>query len=442
MMSRQLIILQLLFTLGFKSCVAEYGQLKCSCEPVPAAICASQYNDTTFPNKVNGFSSGEDALKEFQSFPIGSLVLHTCSSMLVNFICSYYFPPCLRDLDCKAIGPCDSLCEQVRLGCEPLLLKNNYTWPDRLDCSKFPSSKSADPYCIPAMPPITVTVEAPCVKVEQPICASLHPNYMTRFPNKGLITQQEANVQFASFIPALNSNCSSMLKALLCTSHYPVCAKLGGSMQIYPCKHMCEEVKTNCEPFLLQNNQSWPEFLNCSNFPNKSKSACVDSTFTAPTTSTPTPTLGVATLPSMPDRDTCEPLLPEVLEICGGIHPNYTMTHFPHGNFASQKQAIEKIKTSTEYSTYLKLIDQNCAAELKPFLCLHFFPLCTPTHPITLVKPCRNVCRKAKNGCSPCLKEFEWHFNCDDYPVHGACLNREKDLKHYLRKLSSTETKC
>ena len=425
--------------------MAEYGRLECSCEPVPAAaaICGRQYNNTIFPNKVNRFSTANDALKEFQSFPIGSLALQTCSSMLVNFICSYYFPPCLRDLDCKAIGPCDSLCEQVQLGCEPSLLKNNYTWPDHLDCSKFPSSdsESADPYCIPAIPSVTVTVEEPCVKVEQPICASLHPNYMTQFPNKGLITQEDANIQFATFVPALSSNCSSMLKLLLCTSHYPVCAQLSGSMQIYPCKHMCEEVKTNCEPFLLQNNQSWPEFLNCNNFPNKSENACVDAMFTAPVASTPTPTLVEATLPSMPDQDVCEPFLPEVSEICGGIHPNYNMTHFPYGQFTNQKQAIETIKNLTEYSTYLKLIDHNCAAELKPFLCLHFFPQCTPTQPITLVKPCRSVCRKARNGCSPCLKEFEWHFDCDDYQVHSACLNLD-DLKRYIRKLSSKERSC
>ena len=432
MMPGKIIVLQLLFTLGFKSSVAaEHGpQLKCSCQPVPAAICARQYNVTTFPNKVNVFSSGKDALKEFLSFPVESLALQNCSSMLVNFICSYYFPPCLRDLDCKAIGPCDSLCEQVRLGCEPLLLKNNHAWPDPLNCTKFPSSESADPHCIPAMPPVAVTVEAPCVKVEQPICASLHPDYMTQFPNKGLITQQDADVQFASFIPALNSNCSSMLNVLLCTSHYPVCTKRSGDyMQIYPCRDMCEEVKTDCEPFLLQNNQSWPEFLNCSNFPNKSEEVCVNSTLTALTASTPTPT-----------QDTCEPLLPEILEICGDIHPNYTMTHFPYGQFKSQKQAIETLMK--EYSTHFKqLIDRNCAAELKPFLCLHFFPLCTPTDPITLATACRRVCRKAENGCSSCLKEFKWPFDCDDYPVRGDCLNID-DLKQYLHKLSSTEANC
>lgn len=430
---------------AFKSSVAQYGRLQCACEPVRAEICAAEYNRTIFPNKVNGFSSGKDALKEFQSFPTETLALQNCSSMLVKFICSYYFPPCLRDLNCEAIGPCDSLCEQVRSSCEPVLLKYNYTWPDHLNCSKFPASKSADPYCIPGTPPVAVTVESSCVKVNQPICAALHPNYMTQFPNKDLITQEEADIQFNTFVPALSSNCSSKLKVLLCTSHYPVCTKSGGSLQIYPCRHMCEEVKTSCQPFLLQHNISWPKFLNCNNFPNKNKSVCADSVFTAPSTPTPskpTPTLRVATLPPMPDQDVCEPIIPEVLEICGGIHRDYNMTHFPYGEFTSQRQAIDTLKNFTEYKPYLELIKKNCAAELKPFLCLHFFPLCSPTKPAKIIKPCRNVCRRARIGCSACLKApLKWDFDCDNYRVKADCLNLD-DLKRYLRKLYSTENKC
>ena len=331
MMPGRFIVLQLLFTLGFRSSVAEYGRLECLCEPVSAEICTRQYKySTTFPNKVNGFSSVNDALREFESFPIGSLALQTCSSMLVNFICFYYFPPCLRDLDCKAIGPCDSLCEQVRLGCEPLLLKNNYTWPDHLDCSKFPSSDSESAY----------------------------------------------------------------------------------SGSAYSGSADSETADPYCIPAIL-----------------------------SASTPTPDPTLVEATLPTMPGHDVCESFLPEVSEICGGIHPNYNLTHFPYGQFTSQKQAIETIKNLTEYSTYLELIDHNCAAELKPFLCLHFFPQCTPTQPITLVKPCRSVCRRARNGCSPCLKEFEWHFDCDDYQVKGACVTLD-DLKCYIRKLTSRERNC
>ena len=437
---QKVIVLQLIF-LGlstFKSSIgsiADYQPvLKCTCEPVIADICATEYNRTTFPNKVNRFSSERDALKEFASFPTEALSLQNCSSMLITFLCSYYFPPCLKDLNCEGVGPCDTLCEQVRAGCEPLLLKRNYTWPDHLNCSKFPTTKSADPYCIPATPPVVVVVEPSCEKVKQPICAALDSNYMTQFPNKDLITQNDADIQFNTFVPALSSNCSSMLKMLLCTSHYPICTD--GSVQIYPCRHMCEQVQQSCEPFLLQQNVSWPKFLNCSNFPNKNDSVCVDrdSIFNAP--STPTPK--AATLPPMPSQDTCEPILPEVLEICGGIHPNYTMTHFPYGHFTSQKEAIETLKNTTEYLTYLELLDQNCAAEIKPFLCLHFFPMCSPTQPITIVKPCRNVCRKATNGCSACVNK--WSFDCDDYKVKGTCLNLDA-LKQYTRKFPK-ETKC
>ena len=433
---RKAIVLQVIF-LGistFKSSVADYTPvLECTCEPVLSEICGERYNRTIFPNKVNKFSTERDANKEFESFPIQSLSLQSCSSMLITFLCSYYFPPCLKDLGCEGVGPCVTLCEQVRAGCEPLLLEHNYTWPDSLNCSKFPTLKDADPYCIPATPPVTVAVES-CEKVKQPICAALDPKYMTRFPNKDLITQAEADIQFNTFVPALSSNCSSMLKVLLCTSHYPICAD--GSIQIYPCRHMCEQVRQSCEPFLLRQNASWPTFLNCSNFPNKNDTACVDHDSVFNATSTPTPQS--ATLPPMSSQDTCEPILPEVLEICGGIHPNYTMTHFPYGHFTSQRQAIETLKNSTEYLAYLELIGGNCAAEIKPFLCLHFFPMCSPTQPITIVKPCRSVCRKATNGCSACVDK--WPFDCDDYKVKGTCLNLD-DLKQYTRKFPK-ETKC
>ena len=117
------------------------------------------------------------------------------------------------------------------------------------------------------------------------------------------------------------------------------------------------------------------------------------------------------------------------------------MTRFPYGQFATQKEAIETLQNSTLYLPYLKLIDENCAAELKPFLCLNFFPMCSPKEPHVIVKPCRNICRKARTKCEPCLDEkFKWYFDCDDYHVKGTCLNLSK-LNSYLRKFSK-ENKC
>ena len=475
------IFLQLIF-LGLatlESHAADYGLLLddqddciCTCEPVTAEICKMEYKRTTFPNKVNGFNTQTDALKEFSSFPIESPTLQICSSMLKPFLCSYYFPPCVTTFNCGAVGPCNTLCEQVRGSCEPLLLKHNHTWPDHLDCTKFPTSTSADPHCIPGTPPTDITLKPACEKVKQPICSSLHPDYMTQFPNKHLITQDEADIQFNTFVPALSSNCSSMLRVLLCTSHYPICTD--GSIRIYPCKHICEQVQQSCEPALLQHNVSfvWPEFLNCNNFPSKNESVCADSMFAAPSTPTPsaptnssttsnltspstsspntstpststpsksTPSKSTIKPPTASAQDTCEPILPEVLEICGGIHPNYGMTHFPYGGFKCQRQAIETLKNTTEFLQYLELMDRNCAPELKPFLCLHFFPMCSPTQPIKIIKPCRSVCRKATNGCSSCADK--WPFDCNDYKVKGNCLSLN-DLKHYIRRFSAKESKC
>ena len=432
----------------------------CACERVTAETCKAEYKRTVFPNKVNEFSIQKEALEVFKSFPTEVLTLQTCSSMLTTFLCSYYFPPCANNFSCEEVGPCDSLCYQVRASCEPLLLQHNYTWPDHLNCSKFPTPNSANPYCIPGLPPKDIIVKPSCEKLKQPICASLHDNYLTVFPNKDLITQRDADIQFNSYVPFLTSNCSSLLKVLLCTSHYPICA--GNShLQIYPCKHMCEQVRQSCEQSLLESkyNVSWPQFLNCDNFPSKNQTICADSTFAAPSEPipiTPTPskltsstsTVKNSTFIPKPTNSTpvptltqkkCESLIPEVSEICGDIHPDYVMTHFPHGPFECQRQAIETLKNSTEFLNYLLLMDRNCAAELKPFLCLHYFPMCSLTQAAIIKNPCRSICRKATSGCSRCINE--WPFNCDDYEVKGTCLSLS-DLKRYLSKLATKENKC
>ena len=435
----------------------------CACERVTAETCKAEYKRTVFPNKINAFSTQKEAVEVFKSFPTDVLTLQTCSSMLITFLCSYYFPPCANNFSCEGVGPCDSLCYQVRASCEPLLLQHNYTWPDHLNCSKFPTSNSADPYCIPGVLPQDISLKQSCEKLEQPICASLHSNYLTLFPNKDLITQRDADLQFNSYLPFLTSNCSPLLKVLLCTSHYPICTAGKSHIQIYPCKDMCEQVRQSCEPSLLKYNASWPEFLDCDNFPSKTQNICADSMFAAPnkpTTITPTPTTSgpttsifstsalkhststskPTTSPPATTQKKCEPLIPEVLEICGDIHPDYVMTHFPYGPFKCQRQAIETLKNSTEFLKYLQLVNQNCAAELKPFLCLHYFPMCSHDKGSMMIKnPCRSICRKATTGCSNCVNE--WPFNCDDYKVKGTCLGLS-DLKRYLRMLTTKESKC
>ena len=58
-----------------------------------------------------------------------------CSDQLQNFICSYYFPKCESN---KVLPPCRELCEESRNGCNPLMEKFSFQWPENLKCDRFP----------------------------------------------------------------------------------------------------------------------------------------------------------------------------------------------------------------------------------------------------------------------------------------------------------------
>ncbi|XP_065917515.1 uncharacterized protein [Dysidea avara] len=438
---KQLIIL---ISLGaiIRSCTAQCGLLD-KCEPVVVGECKKLYNATIFPNKVCDFDTQANAMKQFGTFE--RLIYTKCSPLLSTFLCSYYFPPCPSDGKCLSVGPCEDLCEQVRADCEPVMKLHNHEWPNFLTCNKFPKSNGPD-VCIPAsavvpMPPPT-TLQTPCERVNHSVCASLSGDYMTRFPNKNMITQDEANLQFSTFKGALDSNCSSMLRPFLCLSHFPACSAGNTDHDIqtvYPCRHMCKQVRRSCEPFLIEHNGTWPDFLNCSHFPNKTNEVCLDSTdlITTPSKSPEPPTTETNAVVLPNPEHTCEPILPEVLEVCGDIHGNYTTTHFPHGDYVTQRDAVKV------FNTFVQHMKTNCAPEIKPFLCYHFFPFCSPLWPTELVKPCRSVCRKARTGCEPCVNKHKhvWpdFLDCNNFKVKGTCLSLN-NLKDYTRSFSGGST--
>jgi len=437
---KQLIIL---ISLGaiIRSTTAQCGLLD-KCEPVTVGECKKFYNLTIFPNTVCDFDTQADAVKQFNTFK--QLMDIKCSPLLPRFLCSYYFPHCPDDSKCLSVGPCNDLCEQVRADCEPIMKQYKYEWPSYFSCNKFPTSNGPK-VCIPAPEtptPTTKSLQASCEKVDHPVCASLNGNYKTRFPNKNLITQDDANLQFRTFNGALDSNCSSMLRPFLCLSHFPACSTGNADQDtqtVYPCKHMCKQVRRSCEPFLVQQNSTWPDFLDCSHFPNKTNDVCLDSTnlITTPRISPEPPTTATNAI-VLPDPEyTCEPILPEVLEVCGDIHDNYTTTHFPHGGYLTQSDAVKT------FNTFLRLMKSNCAPEIKPFLCYHFFPFCSSQWPTELVKPCRSVCRKARTGCEPCVNKHDqvWpdYLDCDHFKVKGTCLSLN-NLKDYSRSFSGGST--
>ncbi|GCB60426.1 frizzled-2 [Scyliorhinus torazame] len=104
------------------------------CQPISIPLCTDiAYNQTIMPNLL-GHTNQEDAgLEVHQFYP---LVKVQCSPELKFFLCSMYAPVCTV-LE-QAIPPCRSICERARQGCEALMNKFGFQWPERLRCENFP----------------------------------------------------------------------------------------------------------------------------------------------------------------------------------------------------------------------------------------------------------------------------------------------------------------
>lgn len=105
------------------------------CEPITITLCKDiQYNTTIMPNLLNHHTQEEAGMEVHQFFP---LVKVQCSPDLHFFLCSVYVPVCTI-LD-RPLPPCRHLCLSARNGCEELMNKFGFQWPESLDCNKFPA---------------------------------------------------------------------------------------------------------------------------------------------------------------------------------------------------------------------------------------------------------------------------------------------------------------
>ena len=120
----------------------------------------------------------------------------------------------------------------------------------------------------------------------------------------------------------------------------------------------------------------------------------------------------------------CEPLNTDVLQLCKDIA--YNETRYP--NFMKQKSQQE---AAAETALYLPLIRINCSPVLKLFLCTLYAPPCVKNYTLTL-KPCREMCEKAKYGCEDYMKRFSFswpeYIDCWRFPSFSgpeACVTDE-----------------
>lgn len=110
------------------------------CERITMPFCHDiRYNETIMPNLLNHQKQDDAAVEVHQFSPLVKVV---CSPDLQFFLCTVYAPVCTI-LE-KPIPPCRSLCESARSGCEQLMNKFGFPWPEVLECSKFPELQGED----------------------------------------------------------------------------------------------------------------------------------------------------------------------------------------------------------------------------------------------------------------------------------------------------------
>lgn len=85
------------------------------------------------PNLLGHQKQDEVGMELMQFMP---LIKVNCSEDIHLFLCSIYVPMC-SVLE-EPIPPCRSLCESARR-CEDIMRKFEHSWPENLECSKFPT---------------------------------------------------------------------------------------------------------------------------------------------------------------------------------------------------------------------------------------------------------------------------------------------------------------
>ena len=126
------------------------------CEELNVPLCKDAdlgYNMTRIPNVLGHQSQDEAGLEVHQFFP---LVKVRCSNALQPFLCLIYAPECP---DPKI--PCRELCQEARDGCESLMNKFGFTWPENLDCAKFPSALAGQTCAVPPGSDIIIQTTTP-----------------------------------------------------------------------------------------------------------------------------------------------------------------------------------------------------------------------------------------------------------------------------------------
>ncbi|XP_012676407.2 frizzled-3a isoform X2 [Clupea harengus] len=128
-----------------------------TCEPITLRMCHDlPYNSTFMPNLLNHYDQQTAALAMEPFHPMVNL---ECSPDLRTFLCALYTPVCTEYG--RMTLPCRRLCQRARAECHQLMEIFGLSWPEEMECERFPECE--DPYPRPAdlLPSSSVTAEPP-----------------------------------------------------------------------------------------------------------------------------------------------------------------------------------------------------------------------------------------------------------------------------------------
>lgn len=122
-----------------------------------------------------------------------------------------------------------------------------------------------------------------CEPMKSDMCLTKDNQYlynMTGMPNlAGHKLQADANNELRTYFPLVSSKCDEDLQLFLCSVYVPVCAAHSPHQPIIgPCQPLCEKVRRNCEPSILQFGYEWPKVLDCNQYPksNEHDHMCIE----------------------------------------------------------------------------------------------------------------------------------------------------------------------
>ncbi|XP_038583220.1 frizzled-3a [Micropterus salmoides] len=105
-----------------------------TCEPITLRMCQGlPYNSTFMPNVLNHYDQQTAALAMEPFHPMVNL---QCSSELRMFLCALYAPVCTEYG--RMTLPCRRLCLQAKSDCYKLMDMFGVSWPQEMDCNRFP----------------------------------------------------------------------------------------------------------------------------------------------------------------------------------------------------------------------------------------------------------------------------------------------------------------